>query len=106
MKKISFLFIVAALACAACRQAQTSTTNSNIQSNSAANQPNSNVLVNSSTNILQNSDKPSQTNSGADPELIKQIEAQQLETADPRKAANKRTSTSNKQSNSPQRQNW
>ena len=106
MKKFIVLFVVAVFVAAACRQSPTPTTNSNIRSNSAANQPNSNVLVNSSTNILPNANQTLQTNSGADPELLKQIEAQQLETADPRKAANKSSSASNKQSNSPQRQNW
>ena len=103
MKKISLLFVVAVLACAGCQSAQTSTTNSN----SPVNQQNSNIpAVNSPANILSNKNQTSQANRTADPELLKQIEAQQLETADPRKAANKNTSANNKPSNSAQRQPW
>lgn len=104
MKKLSLLFVVAVLACAACRQVQTANTNSNIQSNSPTNQQNSNILVNSSTNFLQNMNQSSQTEQTADPELLKQIEAQQLETADPRKASNK--TITNKPSGTSQRQTW
>jgi hypothetical protein len=106
MNKLSFLFLVAVFACASCRQAQTANTGSNIQSNSPVNQQNSNILVNSSTNILQNMNQSSQTEQKADPELLKQIEAQQLETADPRKASNRSVNGNNKTSGSSPRQTW
>jgi hypothetical protein len=110
MKTISFLFVAALLAGAACRSAETSRIDSNVPVNSSSNQQNLNLSANSPGNTLSNTATPANSTVNAD--MLRQIEAQQAETADPRNAANKAGNTngnqplSKKPAGSSQRQTW
>lgn len=95
MKKLSFLAFGAVFVFASCSQPAASNVATNIQTNSAVNQPTSS---NKRTEILQNKNTISETNSKVDAQMLKQIEDQQRETADPRSAANKTVTTNTNQS--------
>ncbi|MEK7724168.1 MAG: hypothetical protein AAB336_07470, partial [Acidobacteriota bacterium] len=84
MKTISFLIIFAILAISSCSKAKTSNITVN-NSTQTVNSVNINTpLINSN---ISNQSKLSETKSEVNSDILKQIEAQQLETADPRKAA-------------------
>jgi hypothetical protein len=91
MKKIIILVAFAILANAACSKAKTA--NSNVNSQTVlTNSPN----LNSSPNLsLSNQNGTSETKSEVNAEMLKQIEAQQLETADPRKVTKQNTANTN-----------
>jgi hypothetical protein len=93
MKTISFLIIFAILAISSCSKAKTS----NISVNNST-QPVNSVNTNSPlmNSNLSNQSRLSETKSEVNSDILKQIEAQQLETADPRKAA-KQDQTNNNQ---------
>lgn len=102
MKKISFLLFIAFLAIS-CSKAKTS--------NTSVNNPVILTNANNANSILNTSNQNglSETNTAVNSEMLKQIENQQLETADPRKAANKNIENSNqspKNSKTSGKQTW
>lgn len=110
MKKLSFLLVGGALMLFSCGKPTVSNLSANNQlnsSNSNYNQP----VANNSNNILQIANRTPETNAQANAEVLKQIQSQQLETADPRRAANRNISANSNQpvqknSGSSQRQTW
>lgn len=99
MKKIIGLIVFAGLAMGACTKAKTSNIsvdNSAQLVNSVNTNTNSATLSNINGNI-SNQNSLTNSNSQFNTDIYKQVEAQQLETSDPRKAANKNNET-NKQS--------
>lgn len=104
MKKIGLLLVIAILSIS-CSKAKTSNTSANnpvILTNVNAN--NSNSILNTS-----NQNRLSETNTSVNAEMLKQIENQQLETADPRKAVNRNTENSNQTPKNPKttgKQTW
>jgi hypothetical protein len=105
MKKISLLLIFATLAIISCSKAKTS----NISTNNPTSSP-QNAAVNSAPNIsISNQNSVSATKSEVNSEMLKQIESQQLETADPRKVTKQKAANSNqspKQTAPAGRQTW
>lgn len=104
MKKISLLLVIAILAIS-CSKAKTS--------NTAVNNPvilsNSNNNANSILSNINNQNSLSETNTSVNAEMLKQIENQQLETADPRKAVNKNIENGNQSPKNPKttgKQTW
>lgn len=93
MKKNIFLIVFATLAIASCSKTKTADISANNSANLANSVNTNSVKTNSVTNSnvsIQN--KVSETKSEVNSEMLKQIEAQQLETADPRKITNKANS--------------
>ena len=106
MKKISLLLFLAFLAfsCTKAKNSNTSKSNPVILTNS--NNTNNANLILSNTN---NQNGLSETNTSVNSEMLKQIQNQQMETADPRKAVNKNKENSNqspKTSNTSKKQTW
>lgn len=102
MKKISLLFVIAILAIS-CSKVKTS--------NTSANNPVILSNTNNTSSILNknNQNGLSETNTAVNAEMLKQIENQQRETADPRKAVNKNIENSNQSPKNPKtagKQTW
>ena len=96
MKKLTLFLVFASIPIASCTKATTSNlvaNNSTISTNNLVNSENS---ANSNFNV-NNSNKSTnfQTKSEVNSEMLKQIEAQQLETADPRKVTKQNTVNNN-----------
>lgn len=95
MKKLSLLIVFTVLAIASCSKPQTSNVSTNNQANNQAelrNSANVNSISLTNNSNLTNSSEP---NPAANSNLLKQIEAQQLETADPRKVTKENKSNTN-----------
>jgi hypothetical protein len=103
MKKISLLLVIAIWGIS-CSKAKTS--------NNSANNPVILSNTNNANSILSNTNNQnglSETNTSVNAEMLKQIEDQQLETADPRKAVNKNIENSNQSPKNPKtsgKQTW
>lgn len=97
--------MVIAILAISCSKAKTS--------NTSANNPvilsNSNNNANPILSNINNQNSLSETNTSVNAEMLKQIENQQLETADPRKAVNRNTENSNQSPKNPKtsgKQTW
>ena len=96
MKKIILLLVFAILAISSCSKAKTSNVSANTPVNSTTSvNTNSPVNTNLSNTNLSNQTTVSETKSEVNSEMLKQIEAQQLETADPRKVTKQNAANSN-----------